>query len=71
MFYIETTLIKTTLLGWFNKNIKSQYLELDPGVKFPIDWQKDKCVICKVLLKIDPLGCDVPNKIYKIKIYKI
>ena len=61
MFYIETTLIKTALLDWFNKKIKSQYLELDLGVKNPIDWQKDKCVICKMLLKIDPLGYDVPN----------
>ena len=67
MFSIETALIKTTLLGWFNKKIKSQYLELDLAVKNeferqnPIDWQKDKCVICKMLLKIDPLGYDVPN----------
>ena len=67
MFSIETALIKTTLLGWFNKKIKSQYLELDLAVKNEferqnsIDWQKDKCVICKMLLKIDPLGYDVPN----------
>ena len=24
--------------------------------KNPIDWQKDKCVICTLSLKIDPLG---------------
>ena len=30
---IETALIKTTLLGWFNKKIKFQYLELDLAVK--------------------------------------
>ena len=29
--------------------------------KHPIDWQKDKCVICKLLLKIDTLGFNEPN----------
>ena len=29
MFTIETTLIKKTLAEWFNKEIKSQHLELD------------------------------------------
>ena len=29
--------------------------------KHPIDWQKDKCVICNLLLKIDTLGFNVPN----------
>ena len=66
-FSIKTALIKATLLGWFNKKIKSQYLELDLAVKNkferknPIDWQKSKCVICKMLLKINPLGYDVQN----------
>ena len=67
MLTIETALIKTALLSWFNNKIKSQYLELDLLVKNkferqnPSNWQKDKCVICKILLKIDPLGYDVPN----------
>ena len=58
MFSIKAALIKTTL-GWFNKKKnKSHYLELDLGVKNKferqnlIDWQKDKCVVCRVLLKI-------------------
>ena len=29
MFTIKTVLIKKTLVEWFNKNIKSQHLELD------------------------------------------
>ena len=33
MFSIETALIKTALLGWFNKKIESQYLELDLAVR--------------------------------------
>ena len=67
IFKIETALIKKTLLEWFSKNIKSQYLEIDLLTKnqyqrkHPTDWQKDKCVICKMLLKTDPLRCDVPN----------
>ena len=48
MFTIKIALIKTPLLSWFNKKIKSQYLELDLVVKNkierqnPINWQKDK-----------------------------
>ena len=67
MFTTETVLIKKKLVAWFNKKIKSQHLELDLSGKkqyerkHPIDWQTNKCVICKMLLKTDPLGYDVPN----------
>ena len=30
-------------------------------LKIKINWLKDKCVNCKMLLKTDLLGCDVPN----------
>ena len=33
MFLVETALIKSTLLEWFNKKIKSQHLELDLLIK--------------------------------------
>ena len=33
MFSVETALIKSTLLEWFNKKIKSQHLELDFLIK--------------------------------------
>ena len=55
------------MIEWFNNKIKSQHLELDLleknqyERKHPIDWQTNKCVTCKMLLKIDPLGYDVPN----------
>ena len=58
---------KKKLVEWFNKKIKLQHLELDllkknqNERKHPIDWQTNKCVTCKFLLKIDPLGYDVPN----------
>ena len=47
-------------MEWFNKKFKSQYLEIDILIKNqyerknPIDWENDKCVICKMSLKIDP-----------------
>ena len=42
--------------------VKSQNLEINLKIKNqferenPINWQTDKCVGCKSLLKIDPLG---------------
>ena len=55
------------MVEWFNKKIKSQYLELDLLItnqyerKHLMDWQRDKCVIFKLLLKIDLLRYNVPN----------
>ena len=28
---------------------------------FPIDWQEDKCVICKFPLKVEPANCQTPD----------
>ena len=67
MFSIETAFVKKTLLQWFDIKIKSQNLEIDLKMKNqferknPINWQTDKCVECKCLLKIDPLDPHVPN----------
>ena len=47
--------------------VKSQNLEINLKIKNqferenPINWQTDKCVGCKSLLKIEPLGPHVPN----------
>ena len=55
------------MVEWFHKKTKLQYLELDLLIKnqyerkHPIDWQRDKCAICKLLLKVDPLGYNMPN----------
>ena len=49
------------------KKFKSQYLEIDILVKNqnernnPIDWNKDKSVICKMPLKIDPTNYKTPS----------
>ena len=67
MFSIELSLVKKTILSWFNRKIKSQHLEIDLLRKnkyekeHPINWDKDKCLICNFPLKIDPIGPDVPN----------
>ena len=67
MFTIETAFVKKTLVEWFNKKIKSQYLEIDILVKNqyerknPINWNKDKCVIFKMPLKIDRTNHKTPS----------
>ena len=68
MFTTETAFVKKkTLIEWFNKKLKSQNLEIDILIKNqnernnPIDWKNDKCVICKMLLKIDPTNHETPN----------
>ena len=61
MFSIETAFVKKTLLEWFNKKFKSQQLEIDILIKNQyerknqIDWKNDKCIICKMLLKINDI----------------
>ena len=67
MFTIATAFVKKILMEWFNKKFKSQYLEIDIIIKNqyerknPIDWKNDKCVICKIPLKIDPTNHITPN----------
>ena len=67
MFCIERAFAKKTLLAEFNKKIKSQHLEIDAFMKIqyerknPSSWINDKCVICKMPLKIDPLGAETPD----------
>ena len=67
MFSIELSLIKQTLLAWFNRKIKSQHLQLDILVKnkyekqHPINWTTDKCCLCKFPLNIVPLGPNILN----------
>ena len=52
MFSIESALFKKIILNWFNLKIKRSSDEINPIVKLryesqnPINWEKDKCVIC-------------------------
>ena len=67
MFSVKKALIKSVLLEWFNKKIKSQHLELDLLIKNkyerknPINWEEDKCVICKMSLKIEATNYNTSN----------
>ena len=67
MFCVETAFVKNTLLEWFNKKFKLQNLEIPALMKMiyeqknSIDWKKDKCVICKMPLKIEPTSFKTPD----------
>ena len=67
MFCVETAFVKNTLLEWFNKKFKLQNLEIPALMKMiyeqknSIDWKKDKCVICKMPLKIEPTSFKMPG----------
>ena len=67
MLCVECGLVKKTLLEWFNRKFESQYLKISPFDEFryernfPIDWQNDKCVICKFPLKVEPTNYQTPD----------
>ena len=67
MFSIESALVKKTLLKWFIKKFKQQFDKINPMKKLryetenPVDWKKDKCVICKFPLKIQPTNFKTPD----------
>ena len=67
MFPIESALVKKTLLKWFNKKFKRQFEKLNPFTKMryesqnPINWRKNKCVICKFPLKLEPTNYLTPD----------
>ena len=61
MFSVKAALIKSTLLEQFNKKNKSQQLKKKNDEKNPINWQEDKCVICKMPLKTEATKHSTPN----------
>ena len=58
MFCIEVAFVKKTLLSWFNKKIAQQFKQLSQAdiLKFqqekPLDYRNDKCMICKMPIRI-------------------
>ena len=60
MFCIECALVKKTLLDWFNKKYRTQFLEMNYFVKMQyeknnsVNWKNDKCVKCKMSLRVEP-----------------
>ena len=67
MFSIESAMVKKTLLKWFNAKIRRQFEKINPLDKLsferscPINWKKDKCVICKFPIKIEPTNYLTPD----------
>ena len=61
MFSIESALVKKTLLRWLNQKFTRQFDKINPIQKLryegksPINWEKDKCVICK-FIKLEPIN---------------
>ena len=66
-FFIESTLVKKTLLKWFNVKFKRQFEKINPVQKLrfesqnPINWKRDKCVICKFPMKVEPTNHRAPD----------
>ena len=67
MFSVENDLVKKTLLKWFNAKFKRTFTEIKPITKLrfesenKIDWQKDKCVICKFPMRLEPTNLQTSN----------
>ena len=67
MFSVESALVKKTLLKWFNAKFKRTFTEIKPITKLrfesenKIDWQKDKCGICKFPMRLEPTNSQTSN----------
>ena len=67
MFSVESALVKKTLLKWFNAKFKRTFNEINPIKKIrfeaanKINWQKDKCVICKFPMRLEPTNLQTPS----------
>ena len=67
MFSIESTLVKKTLLKWFNQKFKRSFEIIKPMEKLrfessnKIDWKKDKCILCNFPMKLEPTNYLTPD----------
>ena len=67
MFSIKCALVKKTLLDWFNKKYRTQYLEISAFVKMeyernnPVNWRNDKCVLCKMPQRVESTNFKTPD----------
>ena len=73
MFSIESASVKKALLKWFNAKFKRQFEKINPVQKLrfesqnPIDWKRDKCVICKFPMKLDLTNHTTPDNDFIIR----
>ena len=57
--------LKKTLLDWFNKKYKMQYLEVNAFVikqyerNNPVNWKNDKRVLCNLPLRVEPTSSKI------------
>ena len=67
MFSVESALVKKTLLKWFNAKFKRTFSCIKPITKLrfesenKINWQTDKCVLCKFPIKLQPTNSQTPS----------
>ena len=67
MFSVESALVIKTLLKLFNAKFKRTFTEIKPITKLrfesenKIDWQKDKYVICKFPMRLEPTNSQTSN----------
>ena len=67
MFSTESAMFKKALLKWFNIKIRRRFEKINPVDKLrfeildPINWKKDKCVICKFPMKMEPTSYLTPD----------
>ena len=68
MFSIENgAMVKKTLLKWFNTKLRWRIEKINPIQKLnfershSINWEKDKCVICKFPLKMELTNYFTPD----------
>ena len=67
MFYIESALVKKTLLKWFNKKFPPQFKLISPIQKIRykkqnlVNWKTDKCLICRFPLRVEPKNFKTPD----------
>ena len=67
MFGNELAFVKKTLLSRFSKKIASQFKQLEQAVNLkyqkehPLSYNKDKCTICKMPIRVAPTSPNKPN----------
>ena len=67
MFCIKSVLVKKTLLDWFNKKYRTQYLEINAFVKMQyernnsVNWKNDKSVLCKMPPTVEQTNVKTPD----------
>ena len=67
MFSIESAMVKKTILKWFNTKIRRRFEKINPIQKLnfegshSINWEKDRCLISKFAIKMEPTNYLMPD----------